>query len=121
MSKILDAIAEVSFGGIFPFGSREVAFQLSQSVHSIKKRMKKLEVPGVIEPFEVGLYPTFFFIVSEDWAEKELFVEKRKQLLDKIRKNFSENKAISILPEPIPDEVAGKVWDVRGNPIKTDS
>lgn len=117
MSKLLDAIAEVSSGGIFSFSAEDVASQLGQPVSSIKKRIRKLKKSGVIDPLEIGVYPTFAFTVSEDWADRTPFVEKREQIFDQIRKNILDGNVTTVLPEPLPDEIAGKVWDVTGNPI----
>lgn len=119
-SKILQAISEVTLGGLSTFGEESVASQLGCHLRSVKKRLKKLRADGVIEPFEVGMYPTNCFVVSEEWFDHPVFAEKRERILAIIKENLSEGDMKLPLPESLPDDVAGKVWDVRGKLIESD-
>lgn len=106
---------------MFPFTDGQIAFQLDQPVRSIRKQMKKLERKGVIKSFCDCMYPSYYFSVSGEWADHPIFAEKRERILAKIRENLHEDNMKLPLPEPLSDDIAGKVWDVRGKPIKTDS
>lgn len=117
MSKLLEAIAEVSFGGMLPFSAESVAFQLHQTERTVKKQMKKLKAVGAIEPFEIGMYPSDFFTVSGEWFDNPVFQEKRERILSTIKENISNGNLVLPLPEPLSNDIACKIWDVRGKPI----
>lgn len=120
-SKVLQAISEVTLGGLSTFSAESVVFQLGCPLRSVKKRLKKLRAVGVIEQFEVGMSTTNFFVVSGEWFDYPIFANKRERILAIIKESLSEGNVKMPLPEPLTDDVAGKVWDVRGKSIETDS